>query len=50
FICAWNPTHDLLVSGSGDPAARIWNLQDTREPEIVLRHIVFKYVTSSDWN
>ncbi|CAF5066018.1 unnamed protein product, partial [Rotaria magnacalcarata] len=50
FICAWNPTHDLLVSGSGDPTARIWNLQGTREPEIVLRHIVFKDVTSSDWN
>ncbi|CAF5105922.1 unnamed protein product, partial [Rotaria magnacalcarata] len=32
------------------PTARIWNLQGTREPEIVLRHIVFKDVTSSDWN
>ncbi|CAF5105361.1 unnamed protein product, partial [Rotaria magnacalcarata] len=33
-----------------DPTARIWNLQGTRGPEIVLRHIVFKDVTSSDWN
>ncbi|CAF1402310.1 unnamed protein product [Rotaria magnacalcarata] len=50
FICVWNSTHDLLASGSGDPTARIWNLQGTREPEIVRRHIVFKDVTNSDWN
>ncbi|CAF1603082.1 unnamed protein product [Rotaria magnacalcarata] len=40
FICAWNPTHVLLTSGSGDSTARIWNLQGTRKPEIVLRHII----------
>ena len=59
FICAWNPTHDILASGSGDSTARIWNLQGTREPEMVLRHCIRrgdtqvpsnKDVTSLDWN
>ncbi|CAF3064554.1 unnamed protein product [Rotaria socialis] len=50
FICAWNLTHDLLASGSGDSTARIWNLQGTHELEIVLRHILCKDVTSLDWN
>ncbi|CAF4548647.1 unnamed protein product, partial [Rotaria magnacalcarata] len=42
-----------------DSTARIWNLQGTREPEIVLRHCIRrgdtqvpsnKDVTSLDWN
>ncbi|XP_018027013.1 F-box-like/WD repeat-containing protein TBL1XR1 [Hyalella azteca] len=32
FICAWNPTTDLLASGSGDSTARIWNLSASDLP------------------
>ncbi|CAF1575576.1 unnamed protein product [Rotaria magnacalcarata] len=50
-LCRWclkNPKE--IAAYPCDPTARIWNLQGTRGPEIVLRHIVFKDVTSSDWN
>jgi len=60
FICAWNPSRDILASGSGDSTARIWDMSDDLPPnQLVLRHCIQKGgaevpsnkdVTSLDWN
>jgi len=61
FACAWNPTCDMIASGSGDSTARIWDL-DSRDDDapLVLRHLApegatesgedTKDVTTLDWN
>lgn len=61
FICAWNPSTDMLASGSGDSTARIWDMSDATycPNQLVLRHCIQKGgtevpsnkdVTSLDWN
>eukprot|EP00771_Trimastix_marina_P003330 gnl/Trimastix_PCT/4571.p1 GENE.gnl/Trimastix_PCT/4571~~gnl/Trimastix_PCT/4571.p1 ORF type:complete len:472 (-),score=58.86 gnl/Trimastix_PCT/4571:197-1612(-) len=55
FVCAWNPRNSLLVSGSGDSTARIWDVDHPAQPPMVLRHInsnaeKSKDVTTLDWS
>ncbi|XP_022125770.2 F-box-like/WD repeat-containing protein TBL1XR1 isoform X2 [Pieris rapae] len=62
FICAWNPSADLLASSSGDSTARIWDMTDnaTSIPNpLILHHCIQnsgtdvptnKDVITLDWN
>ncbi|CAH4038762.1 unnamed protein product [Pieris brassicae] len=62
FVCAWNPSTDLLASISGDSTARIWDMSDN--PTTIPNHLILKHciqreeaevpsnkdITSLDWN
>lgn len=64
FICAWNPKHSLLASGSGDSTARIWTIptgqvSSSKSKDVSSNHIELKHnqipeksrdVTTLDWN
>lgn len=65
FVCAWNPTANILASGSGDATARIWTLPADLSDEGSVRSDLLRHssdvppggsgdnskdVTTLDWN
>ncbi|CAI5731234.1 unnamed protein product [Hyaloperonospora brassicae] len=57
YACSWNPTTNVLVSGSSDSTARLWTLPNKVEDEKSMVHKILdhgsgphKDVTTLEWN